>query len=217
MGEDLLLAMAESVIEGDKETAGRLAEEALAKKMSPLSAVTDGFVKGIQEMGDRFGAGECYLPELVMAAEAMKSALAILEPELAARGLERSTFGKAVAGTVEGDIHEIGKSIVCTMLIASGFEVVDLGVDVAPEQVVEAVREHQPDLVLLSALLTTTMPKQGETIEALIEADLRDQVKVMVGGAPLTQEWCDSIHADGYGADAIAAVNLAKLLLDAPA
>jgi corrinoid protein of di/trimethylamine methyltransferase len=217
VGEDLLLAMAESVIEGDKEAASRLAQQAIAEKMSALTVITQGFVKGIQEVGERFAAGDCYLPELVMAAEALKRALAILEPELEARGQELPSFGKAIAGTVQGDMHDIGKSIVCTMFVAHGFEVVDLGVDVSPERFVEAVRQHQPDLVLLSALLTTTMPIQGETIEALVEADLRDQVKVMVGGAPTTPEWSDRIHADGHGADAIAAVALAKLLLDAPA
>jgi corrinoid protein of di/trimethylamine methyltransferase len=217
MSEEFLHSMAQSVIDGDREEADRLARQALDLSLPPLTAINDGYLRGLQVIGDRFGVGDCFLPDLVMAAEAMKSALAILEPSLQASGEKRHSFGKAVAGTVKGDIHDIGKSIVCTMLTAHGFEVIDLGVDVSPEQYVEAVRQHQPDLVMLSALLTTTMSNQQKTIELLKTAGLRDGVRVMVGGAPVTQEWAKQIEADGFGADAIEAVSLAKMLLDRPA
>lgn len=217
MSETLLQAMAQSVIDGEKELAEALAREALQNQIPPLAAISQGYVKGIESIGERFGRGDCFLPELVMAAEAMKAALEILEPELTASGQEIPAFGKAVAGTVKGDVHDIGKSIVCTMFTAQGFRVIDLGVDVSPEQFVQAVQELHPDLVLLSALLTTTLPNQRKTIQALAEAGLRDRVKVLVGGAPASQEWADSIQADGYGANAIEAVNLAMALLDAPA
>ena len=157
--------------------------------------------------------GEFFLPELVQGAEAMKAAVAVLQPALDAYGSGRKALGIAVAGTVAGDIHEIGKTIVCSMLSAAGFTVTDVGCDVPVDTFIAKVKELNPDLLLLSALLTTTMPNQQKTIEALKEAGLRDSVKVMIGGAPTTRAWADEIGADGYSEDAIEAVTTAKGLL----
>jgi len=205
--------MAQTIIDGEDEDAARLAQEGLDAGLDPADILDKGYVKGIEEVGDLFAKGEFFLPELVQGAEAMKAAVAILEPALEASGGESRSLGSAVAGTVAGDIHEIGKTIVCSMLSAAGFKVVDVGCDVAIETFVEQVKETKPDLLMLSALLTTTMPNQAKTIEALKEAGLRDGVKVMIGGAPTTRAWADEIGADGYAEDAIEAVNAAKGLL----
>ncbi len=164
-------------------------------------------------MGELFERGEFFLPELVQGAEAMKAAVAVLQPTLDASSEGRRTLGLAVAGTVAGDIHEIGKTIVCSMLSAAGFTVTDVGCDVAVDTFVDRVKELKPDLLLLSALLTTTMPNQRKTIEALKSAGVRDGVKVMIGGAPTTRAWADEIGADGYAEDAIEAVAVAKTVL----
>lgn len=211
--EELLAAMSESVIEGEIERAEELARQALAEGVDPLEAIEQGYARGIREVGERFARGEYFLPHLAMGAEAMKAAMAVLEPELARRQKERTTLGRVVIGTVAGDIHEIGKTLVATMLSASGFAVTDLGVDVPTRRFVEVVREERPQILGLSALLTTTMLVQREVIAALEEAGLRDQVKVMVGGAPVTQAWADEIGADGYAEDAIGAVQRARQLL----
>jgi corrinoid protein of di/trimethylamine methyltransferase len=205
--------MAQTVIDGELELAEELARKGLAAGLSPADILDKGFVKGIEEVGDLFGKGEFFLPELVQGAEAMKAAVAVLQPELDKMKEGRKTMGKAVAGTVAGDIHEIGKTIVCSMLSAAGFTVTDIGCDVAVDTFVEKVKEQKPDLLLLSALLTTTMPNQQKTIEALKAAGLRDGVKVMIGGAPTTRAWADEIGADGYSEDAIEAVVTAKQLL----
>jgi corrinoid protein of di/trimethylamine methyltransferase len=213
MTEDLYSQMAQTVIDGELELAEELARKGLAAGLPPADILDKGFVKGIEEVGDLFGKGEFFLPELVQGAEAMKAAVAVLQPELDKQKGGRQPLGKAVAGTVAGDIHEIGKTIVCSMLSAAGFTVTDIGCDVAVEAFVEKVREQKPDLLLLSALLTTTMPNQQKTIEALKTAGLRDSVKVMIGGAPTTRAWADEIGADGYSEDAIEAVVTAKQLL----
>ncbi|MBI4771479.1 MAG: corrinoid protein [Chloroflexi bacterium] len=210
---ELLEEMAQAVIDGDAEQAVALAEQALREGLPPLRAINEGFVKGIREVGDCFGRGEFFLPELVMGAEAMKAALEILEPELARRQEARQRLGLAVSGTVQGDIHDIGKTLVGVMLSANGFEVIDLGVNVPAATFVEQVRQRRPDLLLLSALITTTMLRQGEVIRALREAGLRDQVKVMVGGAPTTPAWARDIGADGYAENAGEAVVVARQLL----
>lgn len=219
MSEPLLAAMRQAVIDGDADQARALATEALAQGMPPLDAINLGFVPGITWVGEQFGLGELFLPDLVLGGEAMKAAVSVLEPELARRGAQREPLGTVVLGTVRGDIHEIGKTLVHTMLSASGFEVHDLGVDVSVERFIAAVRERKPDIVGMSALLTTTMPGQKLVIEALAAEGLRGQVKVIVGGAPVSQAWADSIGADGYGEDAMRAVTLARRLLgkDAPA
>jgi len=210
---DLLTAMANSVIEGEIEQAAELARRALAEGLDPLVAIEEGYARGIREVGERFARGEYFLPHLAMGAEAMKAGMAVLEPELARRQSERSTLGRVVIGTVAGDIHEIGKTLVGTMLAASGFTVTDLGVNVPTERFVVAVREHQAQIVGLSALLTTTMLAQREVIAALEAAGLRSAVKVMVGGAPVTQAWADEIGADGFAEDAVGAVRKARELL----
>ena len=213
MTDELYSQMAQAVIDGEDDTAAELAQKGLDRGLSAADILDKGFVKGIEEVGDLFGRGEFFLPELVQGAEAMKAAVAVLQPAIDAAGGGRKTLGVAVAGTVAGDIHEIGKTIVCSMLSAAGFTVTDVGCDVPIETFVGKVRELQPDLLLLSALLTTTMPNQQKTIEALKAAGLRDGLKVMVGGAPTTRAWADEIGADGYAEDAIEAVTAAKGLL----
>lgn len=213
MSKELFDAMAQSIIEGEPETAEELAQQAIEQGIDPLDAINKGFVIGVNEVGDQFSRGDMFLPELVAAGEAMKAAIAVLEPEMAKQGTARQILGKVVVGTVNGDIHDIGKTLVATMLSASGFEVYDLGVDVPIEKFVQKVREVNADLVGLSALITTTMGKQKDVIEALEDVGLRPQVKVMVGGAPVTQSWADEIGADGYSEDAVGAVAVARQLL----
>jgi len=215
MSAELYEKMAQSIIDGDADIAVELAQQAVAQGIDPLDAITKGFVTGVNQVGEAFGCGQAYLPELVMAGEAMKAAVTALEPEMAKRGTQRQVLGKVVLATVEGDIHEIGKSLVGTMLSASGFQVYDLGVDVPSAAIAGKVREVGANLVALSALLTTTMVKQREVIEVLATQGLRAQVKVLVGGAPVTREWVQKIGADGYSEDAIGAVAVAKGLVGA--
>jgi len=211
--EDLFKEMEQSITDGEAEKAAELAKQSIAMGIDPLEAINKGFVAGVNFVGDQFSCGNMFLPELVMAGEAMKAAVAVLEPELARRGTERKMLGKVVLCTVEGDIHEIGKTLVGTMLSATGFQVFDMGVDVPVMKVVEKAREVGADIVAMSALLTTTMVHQKDVIEALEDVGLRDKVKVMVGGAPVTQEWVKQINADGYSEDAIGAARVAKQLL----
>ena len=206
--------MAQSIIDGDSDASVALANEAITTGIDPLDAITKGFVIGVNQVGEAFSCGDAFLPELVMAGEAMKAAVLTLEPEMEKRGSERQILGKVVLATVQGDIHEIGKSLVGTMLSASGFQVYDLGVDVATAKIIAKVKEVKANIVAMSALLTTTMVKQREVIEALEKAGMRPSVKVMVGGAPVTRDWVQKIGADGYSEDAIGAVNIAKSLMD---
>jgi corrinoid protein of di/trimethylamine methyltransferase len=212
MSDELFAQMAQTIIDGEAEDAAALAQQGLDAGIPAADILDKGYVKGIEEVGDLFSKGEFFLPELVQGAEAMKAAVAVLEPALEGSGGSRS-LGKAVAGTVAGDIHEIGKTIVCSMMSAAGFTVTDVGCDVPIETFVEKVKAESPDLLLLSALLTTTMPNQQKTIEALKDAGLRDGVKVMIGGAPTTRAWAEEIGADGYSEDAIEAVATAKSIL----
>jgi len=205
--------MAQSISDGDAELAEQLAKQAVELGIDPLEAINQGFVIGVNHVGSEFSCGNAFLPELVMAGEAMKIAVSTLEPEMARRGTERQVFGKVVIGTIEGDIHDIGKTLVATMLSASGFKVFDLGVDVSALKLVEKAREEKADIVAVSALLTTTMVRQRDVVEALDDMGLRPQVKVMVGGAPVTREWVSEIGADGYSEDAIGAVQIAKQLM----
>jgi len=211
--EDLFKEMAQSITDGEAEIAAELAKQSIAMGIDPLDAINKGFVNGVNYVGDQFSCGNMFLPELVMAGEAMKAAVAVLEPELTKRGTQRTMLGKVVLCTVEGDIHEIGKTLVGTMLSATGFQVFDLGVDVPVMKVVEKAREVGADIVAMSALLTTTMVHQKDVIEALEDMGMRANVKVMVGGAPVTQEWVKQIGADGYSEDAIGAARVAKQLL----
>jgi corrinoid protein of di/trimethylamine methyltransferase len=211
--DELYQAMSQSVIDGEPEQAEELARKAISLGLDPLETIDQGYTRGMNVLGDRFARGEVFLPHLVMGGEAMKAAIAVLEPELARRQQQRQVLGKVVIGTVAGDIHEIGKSLVATMLSANGFQVFDLGVDVPVSTFVETAREVEADIVGLSALLTTTMLNQGKVIEELQEAGLREKIKVMVGGAPVSQSWAEQIGADGYSENAVGAVALAKELM----
>ena len=213
MNEELYKKMAQSIIDGDSEAALALAKESISEQVNPLDAITKGFVVGVNTVGAAFGRGEAFLPELVMAGEAMKAAVGVLDPELKKRGAERKMLGKVVIATVEGDIHEIGKSLVATMLGASGFEVFDLGVDAPSDKIIGKALEVNADIIAMSALLTTTMVKQKEVIEELEKEGLRRKVKIMVGGAPVTRDWVNAIGADGFSEDAIGAVAMAKQLM----
>jgi len=213
MTDELFQKMSQSILDGDSDAAAALAKQAIESGIDPLEAISKGFVVGVNQVGESFACGQAFLPELVMAGEAMKAAVATLEPEMQKRGTSRQVYGKVVLATVEGDIHEIGKTLVGTMLSASGFQVYDLGVDVPTAKIIEKVKEVDADLVGLSALLTTTMVKQKEVIDELDKLGLRKKVKVMVGGAPVTKDWVQKIEADGYSEDAIGAVGLAKRLV----
>jgi len=213
MSEELFKAMAQSIIDGESEMAEKLAKQAIELGMDPLVAINQGFVVGVNQVGDAFSCGDAFLPELVMAGEAMKAAVSTLEPEMARRGTEREVLGKVVLATIHGDIHDIGKTLVGTMLSAAGFQVYDLGVDVPVMTLVEKAREVNADIVGVSALLTTTMVRQRDVVEALDDMGLRPKVKVMVGGAPVTGEWVKEIGADGYSEDAIGAVQVARRLV----
>jgi corrinoid protein of di/trimethylamine methyltransferase len=205
--------MAQSIFEGDTEKAIILARRSIESNIHPLDAISKGFVKGINSIGEQFGRGEAFLPELVMAGEAMKAAVSVLEPELARLGSQREILGKVVLATVEGDIHEIGKSLVGTMLNAAGFEVHDLGVDIPSDQIIKKAISVNADIIGMSALLTTTMVRQQEVIQELDQEGLRPRFKVLVGGAPITKEWFSKIKADGFSEDAISAVKVARQLV----
>ena len=202
-----------AVITGEPDQARELAAQALEAGVVPLTAIEQALNPGMQVVGDRFECGEYFIPDLVMSAEAMKAAMAVLEPALVARQEQRQVAGTVVIGTVEGDIHEIGKSLVGTMLAAAGFQVYDLGVDVPAGEFVERVQETGANVVGLSALLTTTMRNQEVVIEALKEAGLREQVQVIVGGAPTSPEWAQTIGADAYAENANEAVAVVRELL----
>jgi corrinoid protein of di/trimethylamine methyltransferase len=215
MSEELYKQMAQAVIDGDDEEASALAQSALEQGVDPLDAINKGYTAGMDVVGELYSTGEYFLPDLILGGEAMKAALAALEPALKASGQEREVAGVVVLGTVKGDIHEIGKSLVGSMLSANGFEVYDLGIDIEADEFVAKAREYQADIIALSALLTTTMLHQRDVIEHLAEAGLRDKVKVMVGGSPVTQGWAEQIGADGFAEDAAGAVGVAKKLMGA--
>jgi corrinoid protein of di/trimethylamine methyltransferase len=202
------------VYEGEVDRAAPVAELALASGLDPLDCLNLGFMPALERVGAEFGKGDKFLPELVAAGEAMQRALAVAGPQLAAARRDRPTLGRVLLGTVEGDIHEIGKRIVGSLLIAAGFEVLDLGVDVPATTFLERTRELRPSIVGLSALLTTTMVRQREVIEVLRQAGVR--VRVMVGGAPVTPSWAEEIGADGYAEDASSAVAVARRLAGGP-
>jgi|Deesub1362B_J571_1020462.scaffolds.fasta_scaffold00428_22 trimethylamine corrinoid protein len=212
--ENLYKKMEKSIIEGNKEEAERLAREAIAQRLDLNEVINKGFVPGILEVGRLWEEGEYFLPELLTSAECMKSAMSILEPELIKSGNKRKTEGKVVIGTVEGDIHDIGKNLVAAMLTANGFEVIDLGADVPLNMFVDKAVQEDANIICLSALLTTTMIGQKKVIDILKLKSLKGKIKVMVGGAPVTKEWAERIGADGYGENAIEAVKIAKYLMN---
>ena len=216
MSEELFNKLAQAVIDGEPEDAEDLARRAIELGLDPLECINKGLMVGIQKVGELFSAGEYYLPELIIGADAMKQALDVLEPALMG-DQKREVVGNVVIGTVQGDLHEIGKTLVATMLTANGFKVMDIGVDKSPEDFIAAIKEADADIVGSSALLTTTMLQQKKLIEAITEAGLREKVKIMVGGAPVTESFAKEIGADGYAEDAISAVELAFRLIDAPA
>jgi len=211
--KELFTKMEQSIINYDKDEAVRLAKVVLEKGIEPAVAINEGFVKGIQAVGDLFGREEIFLPELVMGAEAMTAATGILGEAIKKSGGKAKYLAKGIAGTVEGDIHDIGIRLVTTFLVANGFDIVFLGINIPSSLFVEKAKELKPDLILLSALLTTTMPNQKEVIDSLKEAGIRENVKVIVGGAPVSQDWAEQIGADGYGENAGAAVEVVKKLM----
>ena len=208
--DDTLKALYDAVMEGQRDAAKESVEKALADGTDP-GEILDAMVNAMGEVGQLFEEGEYFVPEMLIAARAMKTGMDILKPELVDADIQPT--GKIVAGTVKGDLHDIGKNLVCMMLEGAGFQVVDLGSDVSPEAFVNAVTEHHPDFIAMSALLTTTMPNMQTTIDALKAAGVRDQVKVLIGGAPITDAYAEKIGADGYAPDASRAVKLAKSLV----
>ncbi len=203
--------LTDAILNGDAKGAVAVTQEALAQKTDPQELVFKFMIPAMDEMGKRFETGDCFVPELLISARAMKAALGLIRPLLAARGTE--PVGRVVIGTVKGDLHDIGKNLVASMLEGAGFEVIDLGVDVSPEKFVAEARAKKAQLVALSALLTTTMPYMKNTIEELKKAGVREQVKVLVGGAPVTQRYADEIGADGYSDNANGAVGLARRMV----
>lgn len=201
------------VLEGNSDKAPGLVQQALDEGLSPKKILENGLIVGMNEVGVRFKRGDMFVPEVLMSAEAMHASLDILRPHLASSDVKM--LGKIVLGTVKGDLHDIGKNLVGMMCEGAGFEVVNLGFNVEPEKFIEAIKQHKPDIVGMSALLTTTMRAMGYTIKAIEEAGLRDNVKIMVGGAPVDEEFAKRIGADGYGSNAPAASDLAKKLVGA--
>jgi 5-methyltetrahydrofolate--homocysteine methyltransferase len=208
-------AIAAGLLDGKKDVVDKLTREALDAGVEALEVMDFGLISGMAIVGIKFRENFIFVPEVLACARAMKAGMAHVEPILSAAGVEK--LGKVVMGTVKGDLHDIGKNLCIMMLRGAGFEVIDLGVDTSPDRFMEAIEEHSADILGMSALLTTTMPNMGRTIEAFIDADLRDQVKIMVGGAPVTQDFADDMGADGYGKDALACVALAKRFVGAAA
>ncbi|HWW03588.1 MAG TPA: corrinoid protein [Candidatus Acidoferrum sp.] len=198
----------ETIIKGDAKTAHEVTRQALAEGVDPLTLVNEQMVPAMDEVGRRFECSDYFVPELLISARAMKAALEIIRPLLTARG--DKPLARIAIGTVKGDLHDIGKNLVASLLEGGGFEVIDLGVNVTPEKFLQTVKEKNANIIAMSALLTTTMPAMKTTIEALKQAGVRDQVKVLIGGAPITQKYAEEIGADGYSENAVGAVALAK-------
>jgi corrinoid protein of di/trimethylamine methyltransferase len=215
MSQDILSQITQAVFVGEPEETVDLAQQALTAGIEPMTIIRQGLMPGMNQVGENFASGEYFLPDLIIAADCMQDAMDLLEPELVKRQQSVEAAGTVVLGTVKGDIHEIGKSLVGTMLSANGFKVHDLGVDVETQHFIDKVKETGAEIVGLSALLTTTMTVQKEVIQALTDAGLREQVKVLVGGAPVTKDWASEIGADGYAEDAMGAVKIVGLLVSA--
>ncbi len=213
--KELLESMATAIIEGDEEMAKEGAQNALDTGIRPLDALEQGFSKGMEVIGARFGTGEAFLPELLMAANAFNAAMEIIKPALESGQQQANKLGTVVLAAVKGDVHSIGKDIVATIMEINGFEVVDIGIDQPSLNVIEAAEKNKADIIALSSLMTTTMPYQKEVINTLSEMKLRDKYLVLVGGGPVNRKWADEIGADGYGDTAVDAVDIAKSLLKA--
>ncbi len=212
MEDEILKNLSRSVLMFDERGAAEWAEKAVAEGTDPLKAM-DALVRAIKEVGDAFSRGDAFLPELIGAAGSLLRAMPIIEAEILRRGAERRSLGRVVIGSVAGDIHNIGKSMVSSLLTAAGFSVHDLGIDVSTEKFLRSVKEHEPDILAMSALLTTTAPEGKKVIQALKEAGMRDRVKVMIGGGAITAEFAERIGADGYDPTAPGAVKVASALL----
>ncbi|MGQ9569529.1 MAG: cobalamin B12-binding domain-containing protein [Thermodesulfovibrionales bacterium] len=210
---DILRRIIECVKDGDIEGCASSIRGAILAGIEPLIIVDEGLSAGLREVGEKFGKGEMFLPDLMMAVEAMREGMRIVEPELKKMKVEKKSLGKVVIGTVAGDIHDIGKSIVATMLELNGYTVIDLGVNVSRQDFIGHIREQKPQVLGMSALLSTTMREQREVIEEIKKEGLRDAVKIIVGGAPVSGQWADEIGADGYGANADLAVQLVRKLI----
>ena len=208
---DELLRIAAALVDGDDATVDELTRQALDDGRTALEVMDDGLIAGMALVGIKFRENFIFVPEVLACARAMKAGMAHIEPILSASGIE--PIGRVVMGTVKGDLHDIGKNLCIMMLRGAGFEVVDLGVDTSPDDFIEAVEEHRPVVMGMSALLTTTMPNMGKTIDAFVDADMREEVKIMVGGAPVTPEFAEDMGADGYGKDAMECVAIAKQLV----
>jgi 5-methyltetrahydrofolate--homocysteine methyltransferase len=213
MSEENLSQLRDAIIELDSQKAEDAARKGLEAGLEPLDMINNGIRSALDVLGERFSAGDLFLPELVLSAKAADAAVAILEPELLKQGGSDDKLGKILIATVKGDIHDIGKNIVTLLMKSAGFDVVDIGVDKTVEEIVNAAKDNEVGVIGLSALLTTTMPQMQEFIEHLQESGFRDQYKVIIGGAPVTQDYCDQIGADGYGADATRAVEITKNLV----
>ncbi|MFC2013100.1 B12-binding domain-containing protein [Chloroflexota bacterium] len=209
---DILENLKKAVLEYDNDGAQSLAKKAIDEEIDPIK-VADVLTDAIREVGEGFGRGELWLPDLIGAAATMQAAMPVIEAAIKKSGKVRESLGRVVIGTVLGDIHSIGKDMVATLLVAVGFEVINLGIDIKANQFISAVKEHNPSLLAMSALMTMTAPEQGKVITALKEEGLRDKVKIMIGGGAITQEFADKIGADGYAVAATGAVDLAKKLL----
>jgi corrinoid protein of di/trimethylamine methyltransferase len=205
----------DAVVSGDAKATHSLTQQALAEGIDPLKLVNEHMVPAMDEVGRRFECNEYFVPELLISARAMKAALDLIRPLLTARG--DKPLGRVAIGTVKGDLHDIGKNLVASLLEGGGFEVIDLGVNVPPEKFIATVKEKNANIVAMSALLTTTMPAMKTTIDALKQAGVREQVKVLIGGAPITQKYAEEIGADGYSENAVGAVALAKRAVAATA
>ena len=208
-----LSELSAAILDGDMESAKKLTQQLLDQGVAPSAIVNNGLIVGMNEVGRLFKANEYFVPEVLISARAMKGAMEMVRPLLAVG--ESSSVGTVVIGTVQGDLHDIGKNLVGMMLEGAGFEIIDLQTDVAPNKFVDAVKEHKPTIVAMSALLTTTMTAMKSTIEALKEAGVRENVKIMVGGAPVTQKFADEIGADGFAPEAATATEVAKALVAA--
>ncbi len=210
---EVLEQLATAVIEGNVGVMDGLTQDALGEDLGAKKILDDGLMVGMDYVGKEFKAGNMFVPEVLRSAKAMKQSMAILQPLLTAS--EAKAMGKVVVGTVKGDLHDIGKNLVGMMCEGAGFDVINLGTDVEPDEFLQAIKDFEPDIVGMSALLTTTMRSMGDTIKAISEAGLRDKVKVMIGGAPVTQSFADDIGADGYAANAASAADLAKKFVGA--